>query len=155
MAHEAAAATPPPGSDAARAPRLLIAGEALALRRSDDGDRAFIASTWVTSYRGAAGVSRDVYQSEQPRLVDRLLREHGALIVCSERRPSTIHAWACIDGATLHYAYTARELRRHGLLRALIVAALGEYPARVEVTHRLPFGSARFVVNPYRLMRAA
>jgi hypothetical protein len=157
VAHEAAAAdTLPPGDpDAARAPRLLVAGEPLTIRASAETDRAYVLSTWVESYRQHAGVSRGVYLSEQPRLAERLYRDHGALVVCSERRPSTIHAWACMDGALLHFAYTAPGLRRNGLLRALVVAALGEYPARIEVTHRPAFGSTRLVHNPYRLARAA
>lgn len=140
--------------EAAPRAELVIAGEPLALRRADEGDRAFIISTWVTSYRGRADVSRGVYLAEQPRLAERLLDAHGALVVCSARRPTTIHAWACLDGATLHFAYTTAPLRRHGLMRNLVVAALGEYPARVEVTHRLPFISPRFTWNPYALWRA-
>lgn len=134
---------------------MLIAGEALALRVAEDGDRGFILSTWVESYRQQAGVSRAVYLAEQPRLAERLYREHGALVVCSERRPSTIHAWACAAWPTLHYAYTVPELRRQGLLRAMIVATLGDYPRVIDTTHRMPFGSVRFRWNPYPLMRGA
>jgi hypothetical protein len=145
----------PPRQSAPGLPIISLDGEPLAIRGYEPGDRSFVLSTWVQSGRLTSHTSRDVYLAHEPRLAERLVRECPVLVLCSPRRTSTILAWACIDGDVLHFAYVVPELRRRGVLKALVVAARGEYPARVDCSHRLPFGSARFRFNPYVLMARA
>lgn len=123
----------------------------------DRRERGWICSTWVRSY-GAdrAGVSATTYGPEQGRLVDRLLSTPRVRLVvaCSTDSQTALHAWACGEaGGPLHYAYCAPELRRHGLARQAIAGVLGTYPQHIEVTHRMPFESARFRWNFYPLTR--
>jgi len=69
--------------------------------------------------------------------------------------PHTVHAWACGEPGILHYVYVARELRRHGIGRALIEAVAGTSGS---VTHQVP-GEARhafrgFTYDPFALFDA-
>jgi hypothetical protein len=126
---------------------------------SRPGERGFVLATWVRSYashwRGAARISR---AERHARLVQKILGAENArtIVACSEQAHDALHGWACaVPGEALHYVYVALELRCNGLARALIAAALGNYAAHIDTTHRWPFPSARFEFEPYRLMEAA
>lgn len=122
------------------------------------GERSFIISTWVRSYGHVrANISRSQYAALHGRLVEKLLSAARARVVvaCSENAPDALHGWACGAAPSLHYVYVPPELRRSGLARALVYAALGTYADTIDVTHRWPFSSKRFHFNPYPLMEAA
>jgi hypothetical protein len=122
------------------------------------GERSWVLSTWVRSYgHDRAGMPRRAYADFQGRLVETLLSaaRSRVVVVCSERDPDALHAWACGVTNALHYAYTPPELRGSGLARAAIAAALGTYGERIETTHRWPFRSERFAFNPTEILEAA
>jgi len=124
-----------------------VDGAVLRIRASQPGDRAYIATHWITSYEPAAG-----QRSLQGRLVDRLLdsRQTIAAVVCSEATPTALFGMAVATvEQVLHYAYVDKGLRRRGVARAAIAAVCG-YPSRIECTHRWPHKSGRFAWNWYR-----
>jgi len=127
----------------------------LGLRELEPHDRAFVASTWGRTCRARMGVSKAVFVREHPAFVDTCLGHGRTLVLCSATVPSTIFGWSCGEQSRLHYAYVVPELQHRGLGRVLIGAALGAYPVCIETTHRWPWPSARFVFNPFRLMRSA
>jgi len=115
-------------------------------RSMTDTDRRYVVSTWAQSARYGGMAKRDRF-----RLVDRII-DGGARVVVLANGP-TVHAWACGEGDTLHYVYVPPELRRNGVARIAIHAALGSYPARISVTHPWPRPSARFCYAPHILLR--
>jgi hypothetical protein len=131
-----------------------VEGIALRCRAWAPGDRAYIATRWVTSYdTERAGISRDDYRARQARIVDHVLdsRQTVAVVVCSESTPTALHAWAVASLAgPLHYAFCDPKLRRRGLAKAAITTALGSYPTRIDCTHSWPHRSGRFLWNWYR-----
>jgi GNAT superfamily N-acetyltransferase len=109
--------------------------------------RAYVACTW------ARGQRYGLRTREAFRFVNRVI-EGGADIVCLAN-DETVHAWAASGPDVLHYVYVPPELRRKGFARRLITSLLGEYPERINVTHRWPFESSRFRFNQNLLLRAA
>lgn len=81
------------------------------------------------------------------RQVEQQLNDCGALVACDAELPTTIHGWACGTEGLLHYVYVPRELRCLGVGRELISRVVGGYPDRIEVTHRWPWPSGRFVLR--------
>lgn len=133
-------------------PVLTVEGEPIQIREYDAaGDRAFVASTWVRT------CCRSRMRSRAAIVVDAILDRPDTVIrvACSLRVPSTILGYAVAsDDGTLHYAYVPADLRRKGIARACITAALDGYPERIEATHRWPW-PGRFVFAPEKLRRAA
>jgi len=116
--------------------------------------RAFVVCTWAKS------ASYGLRRPATFRLVDRVLDDSGARVVCIAHG-RTVHAWACGDGDVLHYAYTAPELdpttgvsllRGRGLARRLITELFGEYPEHITTSHEWPRESARFRYVPNLLL---
>lgn len=109
--------------------------------------RAYVASTW------ARGSKYGLRTREAFRFVNRVLDSAPTVLVFATG--PTVHAWACADGDTLHYAYVCPDMRGFGLARRLITALLGEYPEHVNVTHRWPRESGRFRYAEHLLLRTA
>lgn len=133
---------------------VIVEGLRIPFREMGPGDRAYVASTWIAGYRGQARehVSRDVYLAEQPKLVDRLLDAHGAVVVHSPRVERTIYGWACGEPGVLHAVYVVPELRGQGVAKALIARATGQASGTVVCTHRWPGRTPAWVTwNPYRI----
>lgn len=116
--------------------------DGLAMRPMQSEDRAFVASTWVRSYRDAS--LPKAFLTGHSRVVDSLLSRVGATVLCAADEPSTLHGWACSEDHVLHYVYVPLELRKQGFARLLIPDA-----PLVLVSHKWPFESRRFVFNPY------
>jgi hypothetical protein len=118
--------------------RLEWMGETLLLRSVNDGDRGFIYSTWLYSYRATQhahkGRWRDAYEAGQRRRIDRLWP--GVIVACSPEVPVSIHAWVCGKPGRLDYVYVPFELQRKGLARLVVDKVCGPEP---EFTHRWPF----------------
>ncbi len=116
--------------------------EGLALRAMEPSDRAFVASTWVRSYKDAS--LPKAFLTGHSRVVDSLLSRVGATVLCDAGDTNTLHGWACTEGQVLHYVYVPMELRKQGFAKLLIPDA-----PLVLVSHKWPFDSRRFVFNPY------
>lgn len=137
---------------------VQLDGETLTVRPMRDEESAEVQRLWLHSYKSHSKVNATVYDSNQPALIARLIAAHGASIVSSGTLDTTILGWACgVPHGPLHYAYVPFELRRNGIARMAIMAALEEYPSRIEVTHKFHgrINSHRFVHNPYPLGMAA
>ena len=117
------------------------------LRPHHDSDVAFIASTWVHSYKQAEIPSGYLWQHSH--VVDKLLARCGALVFCRKEHEQTLHAWVCAERDWLHYVYVGKELRHQGLAKALILGGMKAYPQRIYCSHRWPGAGSRFVFNPY------
>ncbi len=110
-------------------------------------DRAYVACSWGGSYRSYS--PEGAYPSRAPRrhrvVIDRALDEHGAILAVLPGALETVHAWVCAGDGILHYVYVAGAVRGHGVARALVRLALGDYPARIVTSHPWPRVNARFV----------
>jgi GNAT superfamily N-acetyltransferase len=112
-------------------------------------DRRFVVPTWAlgSSYDGLSKAARF-------DLVDEILAA-GARCVTLATDERTVHAWACADDDLLHYVYVPPDLRGFGLAKRVITAVLGDYPARINVTHAWPRESSRFRFTPHLRKRIA
>ena len=121
-------------------------------------DRRFVVPTWVRSLAmSRRGQCRTDTLRKYWSIVDRVLDDPDTrvMVAASDMAARTIHAWAAATGDVLHYAYVPPELRREGLARRVITAALGLYPDIVSTSHAWPFASSRFVRQPHPLLRHA
>lgn len=134
-----------------------VAGEEMLVRTSTgQSDNRLVFSTWVRAAEQLRNVRREVFYTEYPPWIHRMImRPAGLLLLCSPRDESTILGWACGDGPNrLHFAYVPHHLRGEGLGRAIIRETLGGYPERIWVTGSpLAKGHAnhkRFMFNPFQ-----
>lgn len=107
---------------------MIVVREASAL------DLPFVLSTWVESEEGHArlpGTRDEVFAALRGK-ARALLARSRVLVAAPEDDAITVLAWLCVDGGRVHYAYTRRNLRRHGFARMLLDAA--EVPERFAVT---------------------
>jgi GNAT superfamily N-acetyltransferase len=105
-------------------------------------DRGFVVPTWVDSsdYR--------LPKAARYALVDRLLAR-GTRVLCIATDERTVHAWVAGEGATMHYAYTAPELRKGGFARLLVAKMFGDRGPEAH-THWAPKSLVRRArLNPY------
>lgn len=115
--------------------------------------RPFIIDTWLRTYRRifrVAGLDRERwYEGQREVILDLLPLVQVALRPAA---PHTVHAWVCGVPGMLHYVYVARELRRHGIGRALVEACAGDSGT---VSHCRPREAASvfrgFVYDPFAL----
>jgi GNAT superfamily N-acetyltransferase len=141
-------------------------------RRGTTADRRLVVPTWVQSFRDIAPWPQKLVGRHHSRLVDALLDRPGVRVtVAFASAPEAIQAWACGEGASLHYVYVPPELRGHGIARRLIRETLGGYADHIDVTHPWPCRlvhrdrgrcsdlacsgrGARWRFNPYPLLAA-
>lgn len=113
------------------------------LREATADDVAYVMATWRDSYLSRyPGRRRNAARLNFQRLVREVLDTDPTVIVLSTGE--ALHSWACAGGGRLHYAYTPLELRRNGLARECIDAALGGYPPVIPCTFKWPYPSARY-----------
>lgn len=94
-------------------------------------DRRFVVPHW------AIGSRYRLTKADRFALVDRLI-DGGARVIVLATSDIAAHAFAAGDGDVLHYVYVPKELRGRGLARRAITALLGEYSARIHVSHPWP-----------------
>jgi GNAT superfamily N-acetyltransferase len=113
----------------------------------------FVVDTWLRTYRTlyrVRGLDRARWCQGQRAVV----RDLVPLVRLAVRPPAphTVHAWVCGSPGVLHYVYVARELRRHGIGRALVEAACGTSGV---VSHMMPHDSKApfvgFTYDPFAL----
>lgn len=113
-------------------------------------DRRYVVPTWAEGSR-----YQGLRKSERFALVDRVLSEIGARVVCLVTNDITVHAWAAGGPDVLHYVYVPPELRGEGLARRVITELFDGYPDHIDVTHPWPRASTRFRYRPHLLHREA
>jgi GNAT superfamily N-acetyltransferase len=111
---------------------------------SGDGphsDVALVRNSWRRSYSEpwsdfATSPDLDTYIRAQVKAMDLALASSETLIACGVEHEDDILGWICFRRPNvLHYAFTKEAYRRHGLGRALFVAAFGADCKRVYATH--------------------
>jgi hypothetical protein len=110
-------------------------------------DRAFIESSWASSYYSACHV-KDLLSPEEFHKFHRPLRERffnrptaTVIVVASADDPNQILAWIAVEVlpncAVIHYAYIKSAYRKEfGIFKELIRRGLP--PGQVVVTHMTP-----------------
>lgn len=90
-------------------------------------DAPLIFSSWLKSFKDkglSKLVVREVYFSEQHKLIERLLKTAKTLIACDPKDAASIYGWLCyeeVEGVfVLHYAYTKNSFRSLGIFEALL-----------------------------------
>ncbi len=145
---------------------LARPGDDFVVRPATRNDAAFVASSWLRSYReapAAVAVPSRTYFYWHHRVIEVLLGRSAVLVACDPRRPDTIVGWACaeaMEGAlVLHYVYVKHSFRRAGVARALVRALQASEPGSEQVfaTHatRKSFRLMRdagIFYNPYLLL---
>lgn len=135
---------------------VILEGERMTIRDATADDVGLIFATWMESARQLRNARLSIFDKFYPDVVRSLLETETAAVMTLEGKDA-IHAWACGRAPNLlHFAYVPKNLRGHGLGRAVIDATLGGYPATVFVT-ATPLSNAnhrRFVYNPF-VMRTA
>lgn len=108
-------------------------------------DRNFVAPTW------AHGARYGLRTAASFRLVNRILVLPEVRVLCLATDERTVHAWIAGQGDTMHFGYTAPELRRNGFARRLVREMFGEH-GPVLLTHDAPKRlTPRARLNPYQL----
>lgn len=110
----------------------------IVIRQASDLDLPFVLSTWVESEEEHArlpGSRNEVFAALRGK-ARALAARSRVLVAAPEDDAITVLAWLAVDGERVHYAYTRRHLRRHGLARMLLDAA--GVPARFVVTCSAP-----------------
>lgn len=113
----------------------------------------FVVATWLRTYRALYRV-RGLAPARWYQGQRAIARDLLPLVQVAVRAPAphTVHAWACGSPGVLHYVYVARELRRHGIGRALVEAVSGTSGV---CSHLMPHGVAGpfkgFTYDPFAL----
>lgn len=110
-------------------------------------DRAFIESSWASSYYSACRI-KDLLSPEDFHAFHRPLRERffqrpnaTAIVACADDDPNHILGWIAVEilpnSSVLHYVYVKSAYRRdYGLAKKLLFRAL--LPGPVLYTHLTP-----------------
>lgn len=127
--------------------------ELFTFRRLLPTDRAFVASTWVTSYKDVLAnlALPRAWTGAHARVVDKLLDGEftRTWVAAPPKDDHTILGWCCASEDVLHYVYVPKNLRGEGLAKALIAHAVQGSPDPLFVSHKWPFASRRYQFNPY------
>ncbi len=116
-------------------------------RNAIEADMPYVLSTWVRSYGSRVPSSRRqeaIVQFRRRYVAPVLAADPHIVVLCSPERPSALHGYAISLAGALVWAYVAKDLRRHGLARQAIAAALRDYPDAIPVNAQWPFPSERF-----------
>ena len=134
---------------------IVVAGVTFHARPMTAQDRNAVFATWMRSARQSLEETRhvafDVFQRSYPGFVERLLDGARTVVLFRQDSPAVVHAWACAGGPdVLHWAYVPFRLRGEGIGRAVITAALGGYPDRIDLTTpRQRRDAGRWIFNPF------
>jgi GNAT superfamily N-acetyltransferase len=102
------------------------------IRPFDESDRHFVVRGWASEMRNshfARCVPEWVYWPSQHELIRQVLEAATTLVACDP--DDETHVYGCVvhqpgDHAIVHWLYVKGALRRCGLGRALLDAAIGE-----------------------------
>lgn len=144
---------------------ILLADQKLWLSPAQEGDKAFILSTWVRSYLAISRKLSHNYKSHELHVKDgTFLRHHpriaealwaDAFILRAEEGGAILGYVVGSDnadyGPILDYVYLVPELRNMGVARAMIEAVVGPGPT---LTHVWPYRwHGNWKYDPYLAMR--
>ena len=130
------------------------------IRPAEGADLDIIANTWKESNWDAdRGVRRGDYKNGMQLIIERLLVQNGALILCDEKDPTVVVGWICATPPdTLHYVYVKSSCRRLGMCTDLLKEA-GVYEADPLYLSHMTMKTQRWKnrrdirYDPYRVMR--
>ena len=126
------------------------ADDPLRVRWLEESDRAFVASTWINSYKEISSLAPSVVK-KHPAIVDMILDGAGdVFVLCSKDREKVLHGFVAGSARKhLHYVFVAKDLRKRGFARRLVISMLDGYRDSIECSHESPI--KRFVYNPFLL----
>lgn len=126
------------------------ADDPLRIRWLEQGDRGFVASTWINSYKEVSSLAPSIL-SKHPVIVDTILDGAGdVFVLCSKEKEKVLHGFVAGSARKhLHYVFIAKDLRRRGFARRLVTALLDSYKDPIECSHESPI--KRFLYNPFLL----
>lgn len=140
--------TPPALEMVHQSGRVLMT---LPVQRAQDKHRNYVISTWVRSYEPVARrvMRSSVYNAGESSVAERMW--HKSSVVVSPDDDYTIHAWVCGDPGKLYHCYVIPDLRRKGVVGALIGGVCGPI---LEYARPWPFPMERggWTWNPYILV---
>ena len=96
------------------------------IRPAVDGDRNFIFSTWLRSFRYHGELVRhvpnDIYYKYHQQVIERIMaRGAQALVIADKNDINTVFGYVITEGSTVvHFAYVKKAFRRMGFLRAAL-----------------------------------
>jgi hypothetical protein len=97
------------------------------IRPADEGDVAFLSSTWKQSFwRESTWANRirwSVFEPGHAKVIQRLLARSLAIVACDPERETEIAGYLVYEPGAIHYAYVKPAFRRAGVLRALLAAS--------------------------------
>ena len=120
----------------------------VSIRRGQDDDRRFIATSWKESHKDAPKMDRTpwpIYKQTTCKQIDALVDSTGTRLLVATVPDGRIAGWICYSPgkaiSTVHWTYTrhtldGEHLRRRGVMAALIDAA--ELGKRFAYTFRGP-----------------
>jgi GNAT superfamily N-acetyltransferase len=121
--------------------------DSLRQRSATPSDMPYVLATWVRSYGSGIPSARrqQAVADYRRRYVDRIMASDPHIVLlCSPESRNTLHGWCCAIAGGVAWVYVAKDLRRLGLARRLITAALREYPETIRVHCAWPWTSDRF-----------
>lgn len=121
--------------------------EEVIVRPALESDMPYVLSTWVRSYgSGVPNMRRQqAIVAFRKRYVDRIMGMHPRIMVlCSPESRGTLHGYAIEHRGALAWVYVTRELRKMGMAKKAIRAALSDYPEDIRVHCAWPFPTTRF-----------
>lgn len=127
------------------------------LRPFDETDRHFVTRGWVSEMRRSTfsrHVPQEIYWPCQHELVRQILEAATTIIACDPEDET--HLYGCIvhqpgEQAVVHWLYVKGAMRRCGLGRALLDAAIGERRP-IFCTQAPPLFSDRALVEKYQAL---
>lgn len=94
------------------------------IREPDEGDRAFVLSTWMRAARhGLRDVPDGIYYDAKGgyrRCIEGYMDRGQMAVAHDVTDPEIIYGWACGEGGVLHFAYTRLAFRRQGIAHSLV-----------------------------------
>ena len=117
----------------------------LMFRPMVQSDRAFFATGWLRSYKGAPrvrGISSKTYWYFHHRLLERLLARSTVVIACQQGDPDILYGFSCFErlegSCVLHYLYVKGSRRGEGIGSAILDETLraSRDPAALVWTHQ-------------------
>ena len=109
----------------------------------DDGA---IFHPWCHSIRKLGRFGRmdpAAFRAYKQRVLEPLVARCGVIFACAEATPWRVYAWICgerteQDEPVLHFIYTQKTFRGHGIATTLLRCALQVIPGRDAISHTHP-----------------
>ena len=94
------------------------------IRPATGDDLNVIADTWLKSFRYSdfAGPVRNTeYFAGHQLVIERLLTQNGARVMCDDKDETVVLAWLCFSAPdTMHYVYVKQSCRNLGMASELM-----------------------------------